>query len=79
MYFDNDQLIARFEAISDAVNRALENSPEIADIPDEAFEEQELETMISANFALLQAVRQRQQVIELVADNVRRRIAASES
>ena len=74
--FDNDQLIARFSAVSDAINKTLEDSPQISDIPDDAYETDELQAMISANYALLQAVRQRQLVIELMADKVRKRIEA---
>lgn len=74
--FDNDQLIARFSAVSDAINKTLEDSPQISDIPDDAYETDELQAMISANYALLQAVRQRQLVIELIADKVRKRIEA---
>lgn len=73
--FDNDQLIARFGAVSDAINKTLEESPKISDIPDDAYETDELQAMISANYALLQAVRQRQLVIELIAEKVRKRIA----
>lgn len=77
--FDNDQLIARFSAVSDAINKALEDSPKINDIPDDAYETDELQAMISANYALLQAVRQRQLVIELIAEKVRTRIESAQS
>ena len=69
----NEQLIARFEAVSDEINRRLEDSPEISDIDDNEFKTEDLENMVEANFSLLVAVRQRQHIIQMVADQVRSR------
>ena len=69
----NEQLIARFEAVSDEINRRLEDSPEISDIDDNEFKLVDLESMVEANFSLLVAVRQRQHIIQMVADQVRSR------
>ncbi len=70
---DNDVLIARFEMLSDMINKQLEKSIDISDIPDETYTEDDLVKMISANASLLNAVKQRHTVIELVADRVRAR------
>lgn len=70
---DNDVLIARFEILSDMINKQLEKSIDISDIPDETYTEDDLVKMISANASLLNAVKQRHTVIELVADRVRAR------
>ena len=70
---DNDVLIARFEVLSDMINKQLEKSIDISDIPDETYTEDDLVKMISANASLLNAVKQRHTVIELVADRVRAR------
>lgn len=69
----NEQLIARFEAVSDEINRRLEDSPEISDIDDKEFKPEDLENMVEANFSLLVAVKQRQHIIQMVADQVRSR------
>lgn len=69
----NEQLIARFEAVSDEINRRLEDSPEISDIDDNEFKLEDLESMVEANFSLLVAVKQRQRIIQMVADQVRSR------
>ena len=70
---DNDVLIARFQMLSDMINKELERHIDISDIPDETYEEDDLVKMISANASLLNAVKQRHTVIELVADRVRAR------
>lgn len=70
---DNDVLIARFEMLSDMINKELEKSIDVSDIPDETYTEDDLGKMISANASLLNAVKQRHTVIELVADRVRAR------
>lgn len=70
---DNDVLIARFQMLSDMINKELERPIDISDIPDETYEEDDLVKMISANASLLNAVKQRHTVIELVADRVRAR------
>lgn len=70
---DNDVLIARFEMLSDMINKELEKSIDLSDIPDETYTEDDLVKMISANASLLNAVKQRHTVIELVADRVRAR------
>lgn len=70
---DNDVLIARFQMLSDMINKELERPIDISDIPDETYEENDLVKMISANASLLNAVKQRHTVIELVADRVRAR------
>lgn len=70
---DNDVLIARFEMLSDMINKELEKSIDLSDIPNETYTEDDLVKMISANASLLNAVKQRHTVIELVADRVRAR------
>ena len=70
---DNDVLIARFEMLSDMINKELEKSIDLSDIPNETYTEDDLVKMISANASLLNAVKQLHTVIELVADRVRAR------
>lgn len=70
---DNDVLIARFQMLIDMINKELEKTIDISDIPDETYTEDDLAKMISANVSLLNAVKQRHTVIELVADRVRAR------
>lgn len=70
---DNDVLIARFEMLSDMINKELEKSIDLSDIPNETYTEDDLVKMISANASLLNAVKQRHTVIELVSDRVRAR------
>ena len=67
---DNDVLIARFQMLIDMINKELEKPIDISDIPDETYTEDDLAKMISANVSLLNAVKQRHTVIELVADRV---------
>lgn len=70
---DNDVLIARFQMLIDMINKELEKPIDISDIPDETYTEDDLAKMISANVSLLNAVKQRHTVIELVADRIRAR------
>ena len=76
MYTSNDQLIARIGALNEAINTALENGPDVSDIPDESFTAGELETLIESNLALLYAVRARQTMLGRIADAVRNRVRA---
>lgn len=74
MFEDNERAVVRISVINDEINRALNDGVDLTDIPDEAYEAQELDALATANLALLQAIRLRRQTFEMVAANVRKRL-----
>lgn len=74
MMYTKEQLIARVSCTIDLINRELDRCPDISDIPDEEWTDEECDVILENNLALLKALKTRNLNIEFIANRARQRI-----
>lgn len=73
MIYTKEQLILRVSCSIDEINRELDRCPDISDIPDDAFTDEECDLILENNLALLKALKTRNLNITFIAKQVRER------
>lgn len=74
MIYTKEQLILRVSCAIDEINRELDRCPDITDIPDEEWTDEECDVILENNLALLKALKTRNRNIEFIANHARQRI-----
>lgn len=74
MIYTKEQLILRVSCAIDEINRELDRCPDITDIPDEEWTDEECDAILENNLALLKALMTRNRNIEFIANHARQRI-----
>lgn len=74
MIYTKEQLILRISCVIDEINRELERCPDITDIPDEEWTDEECDEILENNLALLKALKTRNLYIALIAKQARKRV-----
>lgn len=74
MIYTKEQLILRISCVIDEINRELERCPDITDIPDEEWTDEECDVILENNLSLLKALKTRNLNIAFIAKQARKRV-----
>ena len=75
MRCSKEQALLRISFVIDAINNELENGPDISDIDDSVWTEDECNIILEANMALFQVLDSRNETIAFIAKQARERAA----